>query len=400
LNIYQDFNEKSEKYIIATYEIETNPSLGHLNDAAWALAIGQSVGNPNQRSVWETDEIFERSSCLIFEEESRLSSLNKGEVRIGFPVVNFDFKTDGISQLMCALMGGQLDISMFLRCRLNKIEFPEQIKKMFLGPKFGINGIRSYTKNNETPILGAILKPKTGMSPQILNEMLKELIDGGAEFIKEDEILSNPIFCRLEDRLPLIVDTLSRSGRNVVYAFCINSDPHAIIDRAKFVSENGGNGIHVNFWSGLGVYNSLRKEDLNLFIHFQKSGDKILTNPSHDFGIDWDVICEIAGLTGVDTIHAGMWGGYSNDTELNLSRYLKTLRNNNVMPALSCGFHPGLADIVTEKFGLDYIANTGGAIHAHPGGTIAGTKAMKQALTKQHGPEFEQAIKKWGLVNE
>lgn len=184
MNIYQDFNEKSEKYIIATYEIETNPSLGHLNDAAWALAIGQSVGNPNQRSVWETDEIFERSSCLIFEEESRLSSLNKGEVRIGFPVVNFDFETDGISQLMCALMGGQLDISMFLRCRLNKIEFPEQIKKMFLGPKFGINGIRSYTKNNETPLLGAILKPKTGMSPQILNEMLKELIDGGGRIYK------------------------------------------------------------------------------------------------------------------------------------------------------------------------------------------------------------------------
>ena len=45
-----------EKYFIVTYYLEAKTSL---RDAAWNLAIGQSIGNPNNRSVWETEEMFE-----------------------------------------------------------------------------------------------------------------------------------------------------------------------------------------------------------------------------------------------------------------------------------------------------------------------------------------------------
>ena len=48
---------------------------------------------------------------------------------------------------------------------------------MFLGPKFGIDGIREYTKVFDKPLLGSIIKPKTGISPQVLLEMVKELVD-------------------------------------------------------------------------------------------------------------------------------------------------------------------------------------------------------------------------------
>ena len=151
-------------------------------------------------------------------------------------------------------------------------------------------------------------------------------------------------------------------------------------------------------WSGLGVYNSLRKLNLPLFIHFQKSGDKVFTDKSHRFGIDWSVICELAGLMGVDFIHAGMWGGYSSDDEMELKETLEVLRRHQVIPALSCGMHPGLVEKVTRKFGVDYMANVGGAIHGHPGGTINGAKAMRQSIDGTHGSEYEQAIEKWGLV--
>ena len=73
-------------------------------------------------------------------------------------------------------------------------------------------------------------------------------------------------------------------------------DHHHIIKRAKLVSELGGNSIHINHWSGLGVYNAVRKLDLPLFIHFQKSGDRVFTDPEHKFGIDWNVICHLAEL--------------------------------------------------------------------------------------------------------
>ncbi len=44
---------------------------------------------------------------------------------------------------------------------------------------------------------------------------MKELLDGGVDFIKEDEILANPSFCRLEDRVELISNVVNECGRGV-----------------------------------------------------------------------------------------------------------------------------------------------------------------------------------------
>ena len=63
----------------------------------------------------------------------------------------------------------------------------------------------------------------------------------------------------------------------------------------------------------------------------------MITDPRHAFGIDWSVICQLAGMSGVDTIHAGMWGGYLSDDLDELSNTLGVLHDHNVVPALSCG---------------------------------------------------------------
>jgi len=382
-----------QEYIIATYYIESATTL---KDAAWNLAIGQSVGNPNIRNRWETDALFERHSCRILHAESELAG-NKGEVKIAFPVVNINVKEDGISQLLVQVMGGQLDIDIFTKCHLLHIEFPEEVLREFAGPRYGITGVRNFTGVYDKPILGGIIKPKTGMPPEVLLEMVQELVEGGVNFIKEDEIMSDPLFCSLEERLPPIVEYLQK--KQVIYAACITSDPPYLLERVKRVHELGGNAVHVNFWSGLGAYKAIRELDLPLFLFFQKSGDKILTNESHDFHISWHVICELAGLMGVDFIHAGMWGGYSTESDDNLKDTLKILHKHDVVPSLSCGMHPGLIEAINTRFGIDYMANVGGAIHGHPEGTLAGVKAMRQAIDKCPSEEYQHAIDKWGKVD-
>ena len=76
-------------------------------------------------------------------------------------------------------MGGQLDIDIIDKCHVLDIQFPEAVAKKFQGPKFGIAGIRKFTDVKDKPLLGSIVKPKTGMSPKTLLEMVKELVDGG-----------------------------------------------------------------------------------------------------------------------------------------------------------------------------------------------------------------------------
>lgn len=395
MNLFVDNDIDLSKYFVATYYVGSTKDLAR---AAWDIAVGQSVGNPNVRSVWETDTLFENHSCKILHKEEYLKGRDIGIVKIAFPNANINWEEDGISQLLCHLMGGQMDIDHIVMCQLREIDLSLEAQKQIRLSNKGISGIRAFTKQYRKPLLGGIVKPKTGLDEDQLVRMVEELVIGGVDFIKEDEILGDISSCRLVKRIEKVSKKLQELGRPVVYCACINSDPISALEKAKVVNDLGGNGVHINFWSGLGIYSSLRKEHNSLFIHFQKSGDKVITGKKNPYRIDWSVICYLAGLMGVDTIHAGMYGGYLQDDTVELSNTLNILHKYNVMPALSCGMHPGLIDRITRIFGYEYMANVGGAIHGHPGGTLAGVKAMRQAIDGNRSKEYEQAIEKWGYL--
>jgi len=386
----------SRNYFIVDYYLEAKTSL---REAAWNLAIGQSIGNPNNRSVWETDEMFLNHSCFILENEDLLKKSKAGNVKIAFPLANLNLEEDGVSQILCHIAGGQVDILEIQKCHILDVVLPVEVEESFrLEPAYGIDGFRKFNGVENKPFFGGIIKPKVGMSPDILLEAVKEMVNGGVNFIKEDELLGNPEHCPLEVRVPLISGWLKENAPDVIYCFCINGDSPYALERAKFVSDNGGNGIHINVWSGLGVYRAIRKQNPDLWIHFQKSGDKFFTDRRAPFHIYWPVICKIAGWSGADSIHAGMIGGYMNQDDDELVDALKVLWKYNIVPALSCGMHPGLVQYINQMLNsFDWMANVGGAMHGHPMGTLSGGLAMKQAINQEFdGIEYKKAIEKWG----
>jgi len=400
-----------EENIIALYSVGSK----NLVNAAKGIAIGQSIGNPEVRTQRDSPEIFKNNLAKIL-------SINeigeqKGIVQIAYPLINFDVYEDGITQLLCTLMGGQMDIDMIESCRLMNIDLPEKYLAAYKGPKFGMGNIKRRAKANGRPLLGGIIKPKTGINISQLEEMVKEMLEGGVDFIKEDEILGNPYFCRFKERVKkiseMVNDFSEKQGRQVFYAPCINSDYPYFLERAQFASDNGAKALHLNFWAGLSAYKALRDLDLESAIFFQKSGDKVMTDKRHDFGIDWNVICKLARMAGCDFIHAGMWGGYLSDTKEDLSKIMSSLREGNTykqtVPSLSCGSHPGLVDTTISNFGDDLMMNVGGAIQGHPLGTEAGARAMRQAFEcyqekkfiyefMKDKEELREAIEKWGYV--
>jgi len=385
-----------QKYFVVRYFLEAKTSL---RDASWNLAIGQSIGNPNNRSIWETDQMFLDHSCFVLDDEKKLSQKKSGEVSIAFPLDNINLEEDGISQILCHIAGGQVDIEEIVKCHILDISLPDKVESDFsLAPAYGIDGFRRFNNVIDKPFFGGIIKPKVGMSPEVLLEAVKEMVYGGVNFIKEDELLGNPSHCPFEERVPLISSWLKENAPDVIYCFCINGDSPYALERANFVANNGGNGIHINVWSGLGVYRAIRKQNPNLWIHFQKSGDKFFTDKRAPFHIYWPVICKIAGWSGVDSIHAGMIGGYMNQDDDEIRDTLKVLWHYNIVPALSCGMHPGLVDYINESIhSVDWMANVGGAMHGHPMGTRAGGLAMKQAINNDfQEEEYVCAIKKWG----
>ena len=373
MDIIQDKKDLDNYFYVKYYIV----SSATVMDSAYDLAVGQSIGNPNMRSVWETPEMIAAYSAKILRGPSL--DQKQGEVEIAFPLVNIDWETDGISQLLCTIMGGQVDIDRMIRCRAISLEFSQSfIDANFNKPKYGLSGFRKLTGQYNKPLFGGIIKPKTGITPDQLLDMTKQLVDGGVDFIKEDEIMSNPSVCKLQDRVELISNYISNT--NVVYCFCINADPVYVVPRAKFVADNGGRGVHINVWSGLGAYKSIRDADLPLYIHYQKSGDKVFTHKDNPFSISWQLCCQLAVWCGVDTIHAGMWGGYLSDPEDELRETLRILTDGNVTPALSCGLTADSIQPIVDKFGVDWLGNSGGGIHSDSRGSMYGARTIRTAV--------------------
>ena len=50
-----------DNHFVVEYYLEAKTSL---MDAAWNIAVGQSIGNPNNRSIWETEEMYQNHSCF------------------------------------------------------------------------------------------------------------------------------------------------------------------------------------------------------------------------------------------------------------------------------------------------------------------------------------------------
>ena len=78
-----------------------------------------------------------------------------------------------------------------------------------------------------------------------------------------------------------------------------------------------------------------------------------------------------------------------------------------VFAVASGGVYPGIVPKIIEFMGQDVVIQAGGGIHGHPNGTVAGAKAMRQAVnaTKnkvslkeyaKYHPELRLALEKWG----
>ena len=410
------FNESvdNSKYFIAKYFLKSNDML----KAAKGIAIGQSIGNPNVRLDRETSELLDNHLSIILDHPENLKNKKEATVKIAFPVKNFDLEQDGVTQLICAVMGGQMDIEEILSCRLLDLEMPDLFVKNFKGPKIGMNEIKKRTNCINRPLLGGIVKPKTGLDVDTLKEVCKNMVRGGVDFIKEDEILGNPSCCPFEERVKIVNDVVqneaTKLNKEVFYAPCVNSDLPYLLNRIEFLVEQKIKAYHLNIWSGVNMYKYLRSFDFNIAMFYQKSGDRVLTDKNNSYSIAWGVLLKLARISGADFIHAGMWGGYLSDTKQDLSEWMSILTSTNklgfnkTVPSLSCGSHPGLVDTTIKNFGNDVMMSLGGSLHGHPDGTISGAKAMRQAFDINNDKnlkvsdfnEYNRAIEKWGYIND
>ena len=336
----------SQAFLTATYLVDTDNPQEALN----AICRGQSVGNPDILTPYETKDFLDTWAATgKFWREGGDTYV----MLVKFPQRNAG--AEGINYLLSVLLGGQCDIDIIRGCRLMSVDLGYQ-RHHFKPPRFGITGLRKQLRIPHRAFVGGIIKPKIGLTPKQLAEVVHQMADGGCDFIKEDEILADQFWCPMSQRLPLVAKALE--GYPVVYLACVTGDGSEAWRKARRAQQLGATGVHLNVWCGLGTYQDVRQH-IKIPIHFQKSGDKVWT--TGPFSIEPSVLYQFVNLVGCDTAHVGMYGGYMAEEIKELRKRITAL--GTTLPTFSCGLTPELAKRIIQQFGTNLAVFSGGWIH-------------------------------------
>lgn len=383
----------------ATYQIETAHDVA---DTAEAMASEQSSGTfvdvPG-----ETAELRDRHGATVerFEllgetdepslpgstppPESRSPTYTRAEVVISYPLVNVGASLPNF----LTMVGGNLfELQELSGIRLADVDVPASLVRAYPGPRFGIDGTREVLDVWERPIIGTIIKPNVGLRPEETADRVETVVEAGVDFVKDDELLANPPYSPVEDRIAEVMSAIDahrdRTGREVMYACNVTGDVNEMLELADRVADAGGNCVMVSINSvGLAGVRKLRRE-CDLPIHGHRNGWGSLSR-CPQLGFDYRVFQKLYRLAGVDHLHVnGLRNKFaeSDESVVASARACQTPivdEDDTAMPVFSSRQWAGQAHDTYEALGnTDLMYLAGGGILGHPDSPDAGVAHLKQ----------------------
>jgi ribulose-bisphosphate carboxylase large chain len=383
-----------------TYYVESDMPV---EKAAKEIAAEQSTGTwttvPAERDVHE-------------KLGGRVVSAENNTVVIDFPVEIFE--PDNVPQILSVVAGNLFGLGGLKACKLMDVDF-DPLAKYYSGPEFGIEDVRKMLGVYDRPLVGTIIKPKVGLSPERTAQVAEQAALGGLDLIKDDETLTDQAFCPLEPRLTAVMDRLNkthdRTGKLTFYAVNVTCGADQIIERAELAVDLGANMVMVDILTaGFSAVQALTDVKIGVPIHIHRTMHGALTRGP--FGISMPVIAKLTRMCGGTNLHIGTYAGKMEHNVCEIDESRDILRKpwdgfKRVWPVASGGLYPQKVRANLDCYGIDCILQAGGGIHGHPEGTTMGVKAMFQAVAawKEHKTleeyakthkELAGALKQWG----
>ena len=409
--------------LYATYLIETPLAV---EQAAAALAGEQSSGT-FVAVPGETAELKHRFAARVEQitlletvaEPALPGSRAAGEkfqrarIVVSWPGENFGYN---LPALVSTVQGNLYELSQFSGLKLMDLDFPESFARHFRGPHFGISGCRKLTGVQHRPLIGTIIKPSIGLTPQQTAALVQVLVEAGIDFIKDDELMADPphspFDARVEAVMRVIHDHAHRTGKQVMYAFNISDELDAMQRHYAKIVAAGGTAAMISL-NSVGLAGAKKICDLGaLAIHGHRNGWGTL-NRHPLLGMEFPAYQKLWRLAGVDQLHVNGIGNKFWESDDSVVRSMEAclqplLGGFSLMPVVSSGQWGGQAPETfrrTRTIDLLYLA--GGGIMAHPEGPAAGVRSLQQwwaaavegctmASAVERYPGLKKSVEKFG----
>ncbi|MGJ3204305.1 2,3-diketo-5-methylthiopentyl-1-phosphate enolase [Geobacillus sp. FJAT-46040] len=406
--------------VMATYLLHDETDI---RKKAEGIALGLTIGTWTDLPALEQEQLRKHKGEVVAIEElgesERVNAyfgkrLKRAIVKIAYPTVNF---SADLPALLVTTFG---KLSLDGEVRLLDLEFPDEWKRQFPGPRFGIDGIRDRVGVHNRPLLMSIFKGMIGRDLAYLTSELKKQALGGVDLVKDDEILFDsellPFEKRITEGKAALQEVYEQTGKRTLYAVNLTGKTFALKDKAKRAAELGADVLLFNVFAyGLDVLQALREDEeiaVPIMAHPAFSG---AVTPSEFYGVAPSLwLGKLLRLAGADfVLFPSPYGSVALEREqaLGIARALTDDQEPfaRAFPVPSAGIHPGLVPLIIRDFGLDSIVNAGGGIHGHPDGAIGGGRAFRAAIdavlagrplraAAAENEALQKAIDRWGVV--
>lgn len=340
----------------------------------------------------------------------------RAHVTVSWPISNMG---PSLPNLLSTVAGNLFELKPFSGLKLLDVTLSPSFLSRYQGPQFGVPGTRRLTGVPDGPLIGTIIKPSVGLTPEATAEMVQALADGGIDFIKDDELQADGPHCPFSDRLREVMKVINchadKTGRKPMYAFNITGEIDDMLRRHDQVVAAGGTCVMVSMNSiGLPALVALRRQ-AQAAIHGHRNGWGIYDR-SPAIGMSYIAYQKFWRMAGVDHMHVnGLDNKFCEDNASVIASARECLKpmfpaplpGCEIMPVFSSGQTARQAAGTYKALGsTDLIFACGGGIMGHPDGISAGVRSLRQAwdaavhgipsdeFAKQHG-ELAAALRKF-----
>ncbi len=399
-------NDNTDDYLLATYHV-TTPLSGE--QAAFGIAKEQSVCATALATVDISQDVRDFCAKVIEVEPlldkalavSPLYFLNtsvygdsRGEkqcsvyrIVIAYPTHVFGAR---LTRIWNNILGEVHRLGFLSSATLVDIQLPTSLIAQFPGPRYGIQGIQARLEFADRPIFCRSMRPANGLSTDSMLEINKQVLTGGFDVIKDDELTydspRSPFADRVKRMVAMKKSVEDATGERKLYFANIIDDLDAALTMLDQAEAAGVDGVLLSSYAqGLSFIPEVRRRSDLMILAHNTCGD-VITRSLH-WGATDAVMAKLHRIAGADlTVAPGPIATPFQNVKANTD-FIGACRNplghaREMLPIIQGGKVPDeLAQYITDVGSTDFMIIAATWLDNHPKGLEYAAQCFRRSVS-------------------